>query len=392
MWKLGKDDPRRAIHAIKVGLSLSVVSLFYLMEPLFDGVGDNAIWAIMTVVVVFEFTAGATLSKGLNRGIATLVGGYLAVCVGYIAGKAGKIGEPVVIGSSCFILGTAATFFRFFSNIKIKYDYGVLIFILTFNMVMLSGYRLENTCSLAYQRLSTITIGCVVSLVISLCICPIWAGDDLHRSIIKRIHGLAESLEGCMVECCKGAWTDEGDSENIIERYKDIFDSKASEESLANFASWEMRHGKFGFTHPWKQYVKVGGMLRHMAYCVVALHGCLHVEYQAPHINRLAFKKPYTYKVGMEVAKVLHQLAESIKCMRMCPPTQTMMQTLHVAAEELNTSFCFHPKIWHVVQPLYKPDQNNSSNPLEANNLNLNPTQQSSQTAGGPPEHHNPTQ
>ena len=38
--------------------ALSVVSLFYLMEPLFDQVGDNAIWAVMTVVVVFEFTAG----------------------------------------------------------------------------------------------------------------------------------------------------------------------------------------------------------------------------------------------------------------------------------------------------------------------------------------------
>ena len=35
-----------------------MVSLFYLMEPLFDQVGDNAIWAVMTVVVVFEFTAG----------------------------------------------------------------------------------------------------------------------------------------------------------------------------------------------------------------------------------------------------------------------------------------------------------------------------------------------
>lgn len=58
VWKMGKDDWRKVIHAIKVGLALSVVSLFYLMEPLFNGVGNNAIWAIMTVVVVFEFTVG----------------------------------------------------------------------------------------------------------------------------------------------------------------------------------------------------------------------------------------------------------------------------------------------------------------------------------------------
>ena len=57
-WRVGKEDPRRAIHALKVGLSLTLVSLLYLMEPLFEGVGQNAIWAVMTVVVVLEFTAG----------------------------------------------------------------------------------------------------------------------------------------------------------------------------------------------------------------------------------------------------------------------------------------------------------------------------------------------
>lgn len=58
MWKVGHDDPRRVIHAFKVGLSLTLVSLLYLMKPLFEGIGQNAIWAVMTVVVVLEFTAG----------------------------------------------------------------------------------------------------------------------------------------------------------------------------------------------------------------------------------------------------------------------------------------------------------------------------------------------
>lgn len=58
IWKVGREDPRRAIHALKVGLSLTLVSLLYLMEPLFKGIGQSAIWAVMTVVVVLEFTAG----------------------------------------------------------------------------------------------------------------------------------------------------------------------------------------------------------------------------------------------------------------------------------------------------------------------------------------------
>ena len=58
MWKVGKEDPRRVIHALKVGLSLTLVSLLYLVEPLYESVGQNAIWAVMTVALVLEFTAG----------------------------------------------------------------------------------------------------------------------------------------------------------------------------------------------------------------------------------------------------------------------------------------------------------------------------------------------
>lgn len=57
-WEMGANDPRKVIHCIKVGLALTIVSLFYFMRPLYDGVGGNAMWAIMTVVVVFEPTVG----------------------------------------------------------------------------------------------------------------------------------------------------------------------------------------------------------------------------------------------------------------------------------------------------------------------------------------------
>lgn len=57
-WKVGREDPRRAIHAFKVGCSLTLASLLYLLEPFYNGIGQSAIWAVMTVVVVLEFTAG----------------------------------------------------------------------------------------------------------------------------------------------------------------------------------------------------------------------------------------------------------------------------------------------------------------------------------------------
>ena len=56
--KLGQDDPRRIVHSLKVGLALTLVSLFYYIQPLYDRIGENSIWAVITVILVFEFSVG----------------------------------------------------------------------------------------------------------------------------------------------------------------------------------------------------------------------------------------------------------------------------------------------------------------------------------------------
>lgn len=89
-----------------------------------------------------------------------------------------------------------STFIRFIPHIKRRYDYGVLIFILTFSMVVVSGYRVEKILELAHQRLSTIIIGGATCVIISLFLCPVWAGEDLHKLISLNIEKLATFLEG----------------------------------------------------------------------------------------------------------------------------------------------------------------------------------------------------
>lgn len=64
--KIGKDDPRKIWHAFKVGLALTLISLFYYYRPLYYSFGQSAIWAVLTVVVVFEFTAGKSFKKLLS--------------------------------------------------------------------------------------------------------------------------------------------------------------------------------------------------------------------------------------------------------------------------------------------------------------------------------------
>ena len=57
--KSNRHDMRKVIHSIKVGVALVLVSLLYLIHPIYKTVGEDAMWAIMTVVVMFEFSAGS---------------------------------------------------------------------------------------------------------------------------------------------------------------------------------------------------------------------------------------------------------------------------------------------------------------------------------------------
>jgi uncharacterized membrane protein YccC len=81
-------------------------------------------------------------------------------------------------------------------KIKKRYDYGVMIFLLTFNLVVVSGIRVEKVLQLARERLLTIGMGFAICIFISLLIFPIWASDELHDSMASKFEDLAHSIEG----------------------------------------------------------------------------------------------------------------------------------------------------------------------------------------------------
>ncbi|KAL6985794.1 Aluminum-activated malate transporter 12 [Sarracenia purpurea var. burkii] len=345
--QVGREDPRRVIHSFKVGLSLALVSLLYLMQPFFRGIGQNAIWAVMTVVVVLEFTAGATLCKGMNRGLGTLLAGSLAFLIEYITQHSDRIFQAIFIGVAVFFIGTASTYLRFLPHIKKNYDYGVVIFILTFNLITVSSYRVDNVLKIAHERLYTIAIGCGVCLFMSLIVLPNWSGEDLHNSTVFKLEGLAKSIEACVnvyfSEKETEANTDKSTEDPIYMGYKAVLDSKTNDETLALHASWEPRHSRH-FRFPWQQYVKLGCALRHFGYTIVALHGCLQTEIQTPKTVRALFKDPCN-RLAAEVTKALMELAGSIRNRRQCSP-EILSDHLHQALQDLNTALKSQPRLF----------------------------------------------
>ncbi|XP_048561023.1 aluminum-activated malate transporter 1-like isoform X1 [Triticum urartu] len=270
--RIAREDPRRVAHSFKVGLALTLVSVLYYVTPLFKGFGVSTLWAVLTVVVVMEYTVGGTLSKGLNRAFATFVAGFIAVGAHQVANRCGAQGEPILLAIFVFLLASAATFSRFIPEIKARYDYGVTIFILTFSLVAVSSYRVEELIQLAHQRFSTIVIGVLTCLCTTIFVFPVWAGEDLHKLTAGNLDKLAQFLQGLESEC----FGEKAASENLegkafLQVYKSVLNSKASEDSLCNFAKWEPGHGKFGFRHPWSQYQKLGALCRQCASSMEAL-------------------------------------------------------------------------------------------------------------------------
>lgn len=350
LWKLGRDDPRRVIHAMKVGLALTLVSFLYVLEPLFEGIGQNAMWAVMTVVVVLEFTAGATLCKGFNRGLGTLCAGSLAFFIEFVAGKSRKDFRAVFVGASVFVIGFLSTYIRFFPQIKKNYDYGVVVFLLTFNLITVSSYRVQNVFHLAQQRLYTIAIGCGICLAMSFLILPYWSGEDLRRSTVYKLEGLARSIEACVNEYFKDKEITvineeaEASKESIQKGYRAVLDSKSSDESLAHFASWEPRFSRQCHKCPWHRYVKIGAVMRHFAYTAAALHGCLESQIQTPKSVRSLFRDPCT-RVAREVSTVLHELSTSIEKGRRVSP-DSLTDRLQEALQALNSAIKSQPRLF----------------------------------------------
>ncbi|GER41851.1 aluminum-activated malate transporter [Striga asiatica] len=353
--KIGEDDPRKIVHSIKVGLALTLVSLFYYYRPLYDGFGQAGMWAVLTVVVVFEYTVGGTLGKCINRGGATLLAGALGVGAEYLASLCGEKGEPFVLAILVFFLASVSTFTRFLPNVKKRYDYGVLIFILTFSLVAVSGSRVDEILQLAHQRLSTILIGGATCIFISVSVCPVWAGQDLHDSTAANLEKLADFLQGFGGEpilvaqgdesCVISPKDDNSDKEKSYRKgYTSVLNSKQAEESLANFAWWEPSHGCFRLRHPWKQYLKIGTLARECACLMETLVGCVnskpHVRSMESHIPDSQLKIQSTcVKMCVESGKALRELSSAIKSMTFpSPATDIHVQNSKYASEDLKTA------------------------------------------------------
>lgn len=57
-YEMGRSDPRQFIFAAKTGLALAIVSILIFYKEPSNWVSQYSLWALLTVIVVFEFSIG----------------------------------------------------------------------------------------------------------------------------------------------------------------------------------------------------------------------------------------------------------------------------------------------------------------------------------------------
>ncbi|XP_021912167.1 aluminum-activated malate transporter 9-like [Carica papaya] len=387
VWEFAKEDSNRLKFSFKVGLAVLLVSLLILFRAPYQVFGTNIIWSILTVAIMFEYTVGSTFNRGFNRAVGSLLAGILAIAIAQFALRTGPVAEPIIIGISIFLVGAITSFMKLWPSL-VPYEYGFRVILFTYCLIIVSGYRMGNPIRTAMDRLYSIAIGGIVAVLVNVFVFPIWSGEQLHKQLVDSFTSLADSLQECVNKYLEEKeLSDTEFSKTIMDEFLDepaykkcrtTLNSATKFESLAQSAKWETPHGRFcHFFYPWSEYVKVGAVLRYCAYEVMALHGVLHSEIQAPYLLRITFQSEIL-EVTSQATELVRSLGKDINDMKQGLNT-SLLKRVHSSTERLQRAIDMH--FYLLIPHCELPDDSSKLLPKLCNEPSLTDNDVSTQLA-----------
>ncbi|KAH8551931.1 hypothetical protein BGW37DRAFT_492938 [Umbelopsis sp. PMI_123] len=168
-------------YAFKFSITMEILALIaWLPVPgLNTWYTDNhGQWALLSAMVIFNFTVGSTLLQSGFRIAATIIGALW----GYIALLAAHRTNPYVL--SVMILIFAVPFWFIF--LGSKYPRIGTISLLTLVVIINTGYQdlyNETTFEVVWKRTVTAIIAVLVVMAVSYLIWPIWAREEMRKEL-----------------------------------------------------------------------------------------------------------------------------------------------------------------------------------------------------------------
>eukprot|EP00897_Mesotaenium_endlicherianum_P001301 jgi/Mesen1/1199/ME000128S00182 len=340
------SDPKYAVLSVKAGIAALLVSILCVQPEPYDSFSSMGLWALATVDMTFESNVGAALSKGINRVLGTLAAGILAVGINHIAPLSG-IFHPYFVLICVFVSSVILTFYKYRPPFKDRWNYAFVISMLTFHILIITGYQNEEKIITPLLRFLMILLGFMVANMVQLAFKPAYAGDALHTLVSKNFHSAANVLERCIEEYEKGSVLPQvpdlfsgrrkGDN-SVPSLYHQVVMSDAEVDKHLAAVPFEPCHGKFFYGYPWHLYDDITDNLRYAVYDIIALDTCLRAEIQAPVRLRLMLTTEMGI-IGRECARALKALGTGMETLRWvdCGP---ILRTAEEAALVLQHKIC----------------------------------------------------
>ncbi|MFQ6370241.1 FUSC family protein [Shewanella sp. YIC-542] len=167
----------RTIHTLKIALALYIVALLNAIWPV-----PHFIWAMVTIVIIMMGLpqVGGAIEKSLQRAVGTLIGSAYGVCLVIFMDSYWGLMGLLILGVCVVVLLNAG-----------RYSYAYLV--TGFTMIIVIGDADHDT-SEALWRSANILMGCIIAMLVSLCVLPIKAKQDWRAQLGKSFSLMSEVL------------------------------------------------------------------------------------------------------------------------------------------------------------------------------------------------------
>ncbi|KAH8974606.1 hypothetical protein BDL97_01G110300 [Sphagnum fallax] len=321
---------------VKAGLAALIAGLLCFAPGFLRPLNKNGVWAVITVDIVLETNVGLTFSKGVNRTLGTSLAAALALAVDIIGNLLGAYENHFLLFCT-FLGGAIPTVFKFRQPFKDRWNYAVVMSMITFHLLILTQSDPNSKMRLPVIRFATIAIGFVIATVVNVVLLPNFAGNNVNNLLATNFERAGNVVEKCVQVYCKGTVLDDfpdilrhAANDDLHASFHEILSTDSELEKLLTAAKFEPPHGKFFFRYPWHIYEEVSENLRFAFYDVVALDACLRAEIQAPLNLRGMFETEFL-ALGKECGDVFRTLARMMHNMEHVDSQQILERAEEVA-------------------------------------------------------------